>query len=430
MIKNFPQFIHQQSLKLRARIFTIISIALLSSPAISLEYLNYDQSTANSNVLKSIVENLDSQGFDWSVTELKGGAPSAQNDLRKRAVKDALPQAALVKGQDIRRWAKLGFLRDLDSVAQEQNWDELLPETISDALKYHGKYVATAVHVHRANWLWINPKALEKAGIKHPPKTWKSFIAAAQKLQDHGITPVLSANEPWQNALIFEAIVMSVAGPEFYHRLFVDHDIPKTKDKNMAIVFEKFAKLRPFLSSNRYENWEEMVSAFLEGKGAFMFAGDWIKSKLNTNKQVAMQDYICAPIPETQTTYLFDIESIAMFKSLRENHSKAQYAMAELIMTESMQTDLNINKGGIPARLDLSPWGFDQCSIRSMREFRSSSKLHTIVPSIALEMTGIERVRRQLFSSLDNFIDDETVPAKDGWLKVSKAIRYGLYLLR
>lgn len=416
---------------LKAALFSFITLSTLYTPKIlSLEYLNYNQSSANSGILDSIVENLGDDGFDWEITDVDGGALGAQSLLRRRAVKDQLPQAALVKGQDITRWAKLGFLRSVDDIAQSQKWDELLPSTISDALKHNDKYVATAVHVHRANWLWINRAALTKAGIKTPPKTWKAFISTAKKLQASNITPVLSSTEPWQNALIFEALVMSEAGPDYYQRLFRDHNIPKLKDPTMIGVFEKLASIRPFLNIQTYASSDEMVEAFMNGEGAFIFAADSIKATLNQQKMIAMEDYICAPIPETQTTYLFDIESLAMFKRLREDNSDAQFAMAELVMSEPMQIGLNIDKGAIPARLDLSPWGFDLCSVRSMREFRSSSKLGTIMPSIALGMTGIEQVRRHLFEALDQYIKDPELTPEEGWAKVSRSIRYGLYLLR
>ncbi|MGS0759512.1 sugar ABC transporter substrate-binding protein, partial [Roseateles sp. GG27B] len=68
-----------------------------------------------------------------------------------------------------------GVLANLDSVAQAEKWDSLLPKVVADVMKYKGNYVAAPVNVHRVNWMWANAAVLKKAGVATMPKTWDEF---------------------------------------------------------------------------------------------------------------------------------------------------------------------------------------------------------------------------------------------------------------
>ena len=67
---------------------------------------------------------------------------------------------------------------DIDGVAKENNWDELLPAVVADVMKHEGKYVAAPVNVHRVNWMWSNPEVFRAAGATIPT-TWDDFMVQA-----------------------------------------------------------------------------------------------------------------------------------------------------------------------------------------------------------------------------------------------------------
>ncbi|MFT8038207.1 extracellular solute-binding protein, partial [Salmonella enterica subsp. enterica serovar Enteritidis] len=88
---------------------------------------------------------------------------------------------------------------------------------VSKIMQYDGSYVAVPVNVHRVNWLWINPEVFEKAGAT-PPKTLDEFFAAAEKLKAAGFVPVAHGGQPWQDGTVFEGFVLSILGPDDYHK--------------------------------------------------------------------------------------------------------------------------------------------------------------------------------------------------------------------
>ena len=145
------------------------------------------------------------------------------------------PSAAQIRA-DIQEWGELGLLANLDDTAKAERWDELLPEQVSKIMQYDGSYVAVPVNVHRVNWLWINPEVFEKAGAT-PPKTLDEFFAAAEKLKAAGFVPVAHGGQPWQDGTVFEGFVLSILGPDDYHKAFVelDEDTPDRRQDGSGL---------------------------------------------------------------------------------------------------------------------------------------------------------------------------------------------------
>ena len=81
----------------------------------------------------------------------QGGGENAMTVLKSRAISGNPPTAAQIKGPSIQEWGDLGFLADINGVAEKNNWDDLLPAVVADVMKHEGKYVAAPVNVHRVN---------------------------------------------------------------------------------------------------------------------------------------------------------------------------------------------------------------------------------------------------------------------------------------
>ncbi|MEJ2064164.1 MAG: ABC transporter substrate-binding protein [Reinekea sp.] len=163
------------------------------------------------NVLKQMTEQSGDQWIDFIVTG--GSGVQARSELSHRILLRKPPTASVLKSQSIKRWARFGYLANLDDIAEKENWDDKLPAVIADEMKYKNHYIATPVNVHRSNWMWANKAILDKVGVK-VPTTWAEFEVAAQKIQDAGYQVIAQGNESWQDATLFEAVVLAVGGPK------------------------------------------------------------------------------------------------------------------------------------------------------------------------------------------------------------------------
>ncbi|WP_274963351.1 UTP--glucose-1-phosphate uridylyltransferase, partial [Thioclava electrotropha] len=203
---------------------SVLALVAGSAQAEDVEVLHWWTSGGEAAALNVLKDDLQKEGIGWKDMPVAGGGgQSAMTVLRARVTSGDPPTAVQMLGFDISDWAQQGALADLDKVAADGNWDAVVPAALQKFSKYDGHWVAVPVNVHSTNWVWSNKKMLADLGIEEP-KTWDEFIAAMQKVKDSGKIALAAGGQPWQEATMFDGVVLSVGGPEFYKKAFVDLD--------------------------------------------------------------------------------------------------------------------------------------------------------------------------------------------------------------
>ena len=176
--------------------------------------------------------------------------------LRARVTAGNIPTAVQMLGFDIQDWAEQGSLGDLNAIATKEGWDKVVPAPLQRFSKYDGKWVAAPVNVHSTNWIWANKAVFDKLGVT-PPKNWDELIAALDKLKAAGVIPLAHGGQPWQDATLFDAVVLSTGGPDFYKKSMIDLDPAALASDTMKTVFERMSQAaqlcRPQLLGPRLE---------------------------------------------------------------------------------------------------------------------------------------------------------------------------------
>jgi glucose/mannose transport system substrate-binding protein len=385
-----------------------LAVSAVVAQAGEVEVLHYWTSGGEAKSVAVLKDLLTKEGHDWKDFAVAGGAgEAAMTVLKSRAVSGNAPAAAQMKGLDIQEWADLGFLADLDGVAKKADWDNLLPSVVSDIMKYEGKYVAVPVNVHRVNWLWANPEAFKKAGVAIPT-TWADMIAAGPKLKAAGIIPLAHGGQAWQDATLFEAIALGMGGSEFYTEAFVKHDDATLRSAKMIEIFKTFKATRDLIDADSPgRDWNVATSMVINGTAAMQVMGDWAKGEFTAAGKVPGKDFVCAPAPQTEHQYTFNIDSFALF-NLKSNEAKeAQNTLARLIMEPKFQETFNLNKGSIPVRQGMNETPFDSCAKLSMADFSGTAKSGDLVPSFAHGMATTSSALGAISDVVTNFFNSE-----------------------
>ena len=174
----------------------------------SVEVLHWWTSGGEAAALDVLKKDLESKGISWTDMPIAGGGGTeAMTVLRARVTAANPPTAVQMLGFDILDWAKEGALGNLDDVANKEGWDKVIPKALQQFSKYDGHWVAAPVNVHSTNWLWINKAALDKAGGK-APESWDELVAMLDAFKAQGITPVAAGGQAWQDATLFDAVVL------------------------------------------------------------------------------------------------------------------------------------------------------------------------------------------------------------------------------
>lgn len=361
-----------------------VTVALSgAAKAADVEVLHWWTSGGEASALNVLKDDLKAKGIGWvDMPVAGGGGEAAMTALRARVTAGNPPTAVQMLGFDIQDWAKEGALANLDDVAKEGGWDAVIPEALQKFSKYDGHWVAAPVNVHSTNWVWINKAALDAAGGK-APENWDELIAVLDKMKANGITPLAHGGQPWQEATIFDAVVLS-EGPDFYKQAFIDLDPAALGGDKMADAFTKLMKLRTYVDDNfSGRDWNLASAMVIDGKAGMQMMGDWAKGEFLKAGKKPGEDFICIRFPGTQGDVTFNSDQFAMFAVKDDAAKAAQAEMAKAIESPTFQSAFNVVKGSVPARTDVPDTAFDDCGKKGIKDLAEAAKAGTLLGSMA-----------------------------------------------
>lgn len=402
-------------------IVAAVASALMAgaSAAADVEVLHWWTSGGEAKSVAELKKMLEAKGHKWKDFAVAGGGgDAAMTALKARVVSGNPPTAAQIKGPSIQEWAREGSLGDISDSARE--WDKLLPKVVADAMKYKGKYVAAPVNVHRVNWLWINQDALNKAGGK-APANYDEFFALADKFKAQGLVAIAHGGQPWQDATVFESVVLGVGGAKFYNDALVKLDPKAIDSPTMLKSFDTLAKIKTYIDKDAAgRDWNLATAMVMNGKGGMQFMGDWAKGEFTAANKVAGKDYACVAAPGTANAYTFNIDSFAMFNVKAADAKKGQLDLATAIMSPEFQEVFNLNKGSIPVRPGVNKAKFDTCATKSMADFDSTAKTGGLEPSFAHGMAVPSATQGAIVDVIAKFMNSN-MSSKDAVAALLKA---------
>ncbi|MCA0962456.1 ABC transporter substrate-binding protein [Salipiger bermudensis] len=368
------------------------TLAAISSLALSVasaghaepqaEVLHWWTAGGEAKAVGVLQEEFAENGGTWTDMPVAGGGgDAAMTALRARVLSGNAPTAVQLKGPAIQEWYEEGVLADISSVAESEGWDDLLPASIAGHMKCEDTWCAAPVNVHRVDWIWANAEVLEANGIEMPT-TWDEFNAAAEKLQEAGVIPLAHGGQAWQDATVFETVVLGLGGPEFFQKALVDLDPEALTSDTMKASFDQMRTLRGYVDDNfSGRDWNLATAMVMNGEAAFQIMGDWAKGEFLAAGKVPGEDFLCASTPGDG--YLYNVDSFAMFNVDGDDKKAGQELLAKLIVGPNFQKVFNMNKGSIPVRTDVSLEEFDTCAQKSSEDMTAASESGALLPSYA-----------------------------------------------
>lgn len=363
-------------------VVALMMAATAARAAENVEVLHWWTSGGEAAALDVLKKDLEGKGISWTDMPVAGGGGTeAMTVLRARVTSGNAPTAVQMLGFDILDWAKEGALGNLDETASKEGWDKVIPTALQQFSKYDGHWIAAPVNVHSTNWVWINKAALDKAGGKEPTN-WEELVALLDNFKAQGITPIAHGGQPWQDATIFDAVVLSL-GNDFYKQAFIDLDPAALGGDKMKEAFDRMTKLRSYVDDNfSGRDWNLASAMVIENKAGLQFMGDWAKGEFLKAKKVPGTDFVCMRYPGTQGSVTFNSDQFAMFK-VADDKVPAQLAMASAIESPTFQSAFNVVKGSVPARTDVPDTDFDACGKKGIKDLAEANTNGTLFGSMA-----------------------------------------------
>lgn len=346
------------------------------------EVLHWWTSGGEAKSVAVLQQEFADNGGTWTDMPVAGGGgDAAMSALRARVLAGNAPTAVQLKGPAIQEWYEEGVLADISAVAEKEGWAEVLPASIAGHMMCEGTWCAAPVNVHRVDWIWANADVLEANGLEMPT-TWDEFNAAAETLQAAGIIPLAHGGQAWQDATVFEAVALGILGPDGFQKAFVELDEATLTSDAMVAVFDQMRTLRGYVDPNfPGRDWNLATAMVMNGEAAFQIMGDWAKGEFLAAGKAPGEDFLCASVPGEG--FLYNVDSFAMFDVDGQDNQDGQALLAELIVGQSFQKVFNLNKGSIPARVDVALDEFDSCAHLSAADMAASNEGGSLLPSYA-----------------------------------------------
>jgi len=384
-----------------------LAVSLLGTLSLSageVEVLHWWTSGGEAKSVGALKTMLEKKGHSWKDFSVAGGnGVNAMTVLKSRVVAGNPPSAAQIKGPSIQEWAEVGNVADLNDLAKSGNWDDRLPKMFSDHMKYKGKYVAVPVNVHRINWMWVNPSVFLKAGAKIPT-TWAEFEVAAKKIKAAGFIPVAQGGQPWQEATLFETIVLGIGGEDFYTKALIDLDYDALNSNTMRKAFDTLRMVKSYTDKNAPgRDWNLATAMVYKGEAAMQFMGDWAKGEFKVANKVIGKDYIATAAPQTNGKFIYNIDSFVMFNQKNADNAKAQNELAKLILSDEFQVIFNTSKGSAPVTKNVPQDKFDAIARDSINQLNQASVSKSLVPSMAHQMAIPDAIKGAIVDVVTNF---------------------------
>ncbi|MDB2402080.1 ABC transporter substrate-binding protein [Litoricolaceae bacterium] len=364
-----------------------LALGVASSGAVSaageVEVLHWWTSGGEAAALNVLKDDLSSKGVSWADMPVAGGGgESAMTVLRARVTSNNAPTAAQMLGFDILDWGEQGAAADLNAVAAKEGWDAVVPAALQNFAKHDGKWISAPVNVHSTNWVWANKAIFDELGLS-APINFDELVATLEAIKKAGYTPLAHGGQAWQEATIFDSVVLATGGVGFYRKALVDLDADALGGDTMKTVFDRMAILRSYVDDNfSGRDWNLASAMVIEKKAGMQIMGDWAKGEFLNAGQKPGDDFMCFRFPGTSGAVTFNSDQFMMFK-VGSDRRDAQNQLASSIMTPSFQSAFNVVKGSVPARTDVSDADFDACGKKGMRDLASANANNTLLGSLA-----------------------------------------------
>lgn len=393
--------------KLAAGVALISMTAGAAKAQESVEVLHWWTSGGEAAALNVLKENLQKEGISWKDMPVAGGSGvQAMTALRARVTSGDPPTAVQMLGFDIKDWAEMGVVGNLNDLAAEQGWDKVIPAALQEFSKYEGDWIAAPVNVHSTNWLWLNKAALDKAGGQEP-KNMDELFALLDKFKEQGITPLAHGGQPWQDGTLWEAVVLSVGGMDFYKKAIIEADAEALSSDTMRQVFDDMTKLRGYFDANfSGRDWNLSTALVMEGQAGAQQMGDWSKGEWLRADKKPGTDFVCMRFPGTQGSVLFNSDQFVMF-DVGEAQRNAQLKMAAAVEDPAFQIAFNTVKGSVPARTDVPDTDFDDCGKKGMKDLAEAAASGNLAGSLAHGHAQPSAVKEAVFDVVTQHLNGQ-----------------------
>jgi glucose/mannose transport system substrate-binding protein len=342
-----------------ASLWTGQALAQAAEPA---EVMHWWTSGGEAAAVKVFAERFDASGGKWIDNAVAGGENARAAAINRIVGGNPPASSQFNTGRQFDDLVGQGLLIDMSSVADEGKWRDVIPPAIVEAASRDGKFYAVPVNIHGQNWMFYNKEVFAKAGITQAPTTFDALFADLDKLKASGATPIAWGGQSWQEALVFDAVLLGQGGPELFFKIYRDRDEDALKSPEFLKVAETFGRLRDYVDAGAPgRSWNDATLMVIAGQAGLQIMGDWAKGDfINAGMAPGGDKAGCALVPGA-AGYVMGGD-VFVFPKFGDAPTPAQVLLAKTMLDPQTQVAFSQKKGSIPVRTDVDTSAMDVCA--------------------------------------------------------------------
>jgi len=256
-------------------------------------------------------------------------------------------------GMELDGYVRTGKLEDLTFLYQEEGWDKVFPADLIKTLTVDGKIYSVPVNIHRANVLWWNPAAAQKAGVTAAPKTLDEFFADLDKFKKSGIDGIaLAGKGDWAIAHLLDWVLLATLGADKFEGLY--KGTTSWTGPEVAEGIKNFQKILSYGNKGAANlDWPDAGKLVTQGKAGFFIMGDWASAQWQSDGLKLGTDYTWAPAPmKDGNVAVYQWLSDSFTLPVGAPHRNGAIAWLKVCGSKEGQDAFNPKKGSISVRTD------------------------------------------------------------------------------
>ena len=344
--------------------FLAAGLGALAGPASaqSVDVVHYWTSKSESRTINILADAYKAKGGRW-IDSAVANFDEAVAVANSRIAGGTPPSAILMNpGSTLDEMTEAGYMRDLGDIAEREGWSKVVPPFVLEKMTSNDQIVAVPLGLHGANWLWYSKKIFDEAKVA-PPRTWPEFLEVADKIKAAGYVPLAVGGENWQINYIMSSILSGLGGPDFYQKLYVEHDPAAAASPVVAEGFETLRKLQAYVDEGSVgRSWNETTGLLVTDRAAMQFIGDYVKGEFSAAGKVAGTDYGCVLAPGTEGMYQVYTDLMTITAVDDPDVVKGQDLLVAAVLDPKVEVDMSRSKGSTPGRSDVVSEGLDPCA--------------------------------------------------------------------
>src|ERR1043165_818406 len=329
---------------------------------VDLEGANWWTSGGEAASVAEFAKAFNATGNKWVDGAIAGSGDTARPVMISRITGgDPMGATQFNHGRQAEELIQAGVMRDLTDLATKEHWKEIVrPASILESCTVNGKIYCVPVNIHSQQWLWLSNKAFKDAGVA-VPTNWTEFVAAAPALEKAGKIPLAQGRQSWQTTLTFQGLVVAIAGPGAYKKVWGDKDKAFAAGPEIAKVFAAADQARKLSAKSTVQDWNAATAMVIKGEAGGQIMGDWAQGEFKVAGQVAGKDYTCLPGLGVNEVLQTGGDAFYFPKLKDEAKSKAQETLASVMLSKETQVAFNLKKGSLPVRGDVDLNAANDC---------------------------------------------------------------------